>query len=245
MCKNATCSTVGVWGHAPPKFLNLGAVRFLLRLFLGQYDALWRPNNTVSQKEYLPFLPIVSYSMVSAFRSVCLSVERHTLYRWGLWNLPFACKNEKLLEGRLAEQFCRTVHSHLASFNMVATCVLWGIACTQLYVHHSTQVYYHNCTSCSGTQLWTPKVHLILFCSSLCSAPCNHIQKERLLTWVVIVRSSSEIHTSIASPYAQMTLDDHHMEWSGNCNERWIRKRLISYFHTLLGLYVHFKLQDH
>jgi len=33
------------------------------------------------------------------------------------------CKNEKLLEGRLAKQFCRTVHSHLTSFSMVPVCL--------------------------------------------------------------------------------------------------------------------------
>jgi len=31
-------------------------------------------------------------------------------------------KKGKLLEGRLAEQFCRTVRSHLSSFNMIPVC---------------------------------------------------------------------------------------------------------------------------
>ena len=239
MRKNTTCYTVGVWGHAPPpKFFNLGAVRFLLRPFLGQYDAFQRPNNRVLQKEYLPFLPIVSYSMVSAFRSVCFSVKSHTLYRWGLQNLPFAYKNEKLLEGRLAEQFCcKLQHDSYLCFGV-------------LHVHSCMFIIAHKCTitivlHAQAHNYGHPKYTWYYSVPHCVAAPCNHIQKERLLTWVVIVRSSSEIHTPIASPYAQMTLDDHHMEWSGNCNKRWIRKRLISYFHTLLGLYVHFKLQDH
>ena len=32
------------------------------------------------------------------------------------------CKNGKSLEGRLAEQFCHTVRSHLTSFNMIPLC---------------------------------------------------------------------------------------------------------------------------
>ena len=42
---------MGAWGHAPPgKFSNLGAMRLLLRLILGQYDTSRRPNDRVSHE---------------------------------------------------------------------------------------------------------------------------------------------------------------------------------------------------
>ena len=62
-------------------------------------------------------LPIASYS-----NGVCFPIR----FAYQPKATPFAgkaCehnhKNGKLLEGRLAEQFCRTVRSHLASFNVV------------------------------------------------------------------------------------------------------------------------------
>lgn len=66
-------------------------------------------------------------------------------------------------------------------------------------------------------------------CYSLCLVSCNHIQKERLLTWVVIMRSSSERHTPIASPYAQMTLDH---PWSDQATamKDWSEKDLVATF---------------
>ena len=46
MRKHATAR--GVWGHAPPEtFLNLEAMRLLLRQFLGQNDASRRPGDRV------------------------------------------------------------------------------------------------------------------------------------------------------------------------------------------------------
>ena len=47
MSKHATAR--GVWEHAlPEKFWNLEAMRWLLRPFLGQYDASRRPDDRVS-----------------------------------------------------------------------------------------------------------------------------------------------------------------------------------------------------
>ena len=41
------CYPRGVWRHAPPE--NLGAMRLLLKPFLNQYDAPWRPDDRVLQ----------------------------------------------------------------------------------------------------------------------------------------------------------------------------------------------------
>lgn len=37
-----------------------------------------------------------------------------------------ACKNGKSLKGKLAEQFCRTIHSHPASFNVIPIYMCFG-----------------------------------------------------------------------------------------------------------------------
>ena len=82
--------------------------------------------------------------------------------------------------------------------------------------------------------------------------PCNHIQKRKITHlschYEVFFRKTHSLDS-----LALCTNDTWpFMEWSGNCNERLIRKRLGSYFHALLGLYVHFvmyilikQLQDH
>ena len=90
---------------------------------------------------------------------------------------------------------------------------------------------------CSCSQAQLDSMSIRYFCYSLCLAQCDHVQKKRLLTWNVIMMSSSEIHAPITS-HSQHDTCIH--PWSGNCNKRLIRKRFSSYFHTLalfLGLY--------
>ena len=116
----------GAWGHAPPEiFWNSGIMRLLLRPFLGQYNASWRPDDKVSHECHSAHCIILHWCRLSD--PVCLSAESQTLCRWSLRDWSFAFKSGKLLEGRPTEQFCCTVRSHLASFNTVPMC--FGALC--------------------------------------------------------------------------------------------------------------------
>ena len=67
---------VGVWGHAPlENFCNLEALRLLLRLFWGQYDASRRPDDRVSD-----VCPLRRTTLVLDFRSFANHAS-HTLRR--------------------------------------------------------------------------------------------------------------------------------------------------------------------
>ena len=96
MRKHATAR--GVWGGCSPRnFWNLEALRLLLRLFWGQYEASWRPDAD-------------RVSDVYPLRSMLTS--QATPFADEAW------KNEKLLED--SDELFRTVRSHLASFSMSA-----------------------------------------------------------------------------------------------------------------------------
>ena len=104
MQKHATAR--GVWGHAPPEnFWNLEALRLLLRPFLSQYDASWRPDDRVSDVCPLHCTTLVWLSD----RSLTSQATPFTDEAW---------KKEKLLED--LDELYRTVRSHLASFSMSA-----------------------------------------------------------------------------------------------------------------------------
>ena len=58
-CIRKHVTGMGVWRHAPPEnFWNLEAVRLLLRSFLGQYNASWRPDDRVPRVNIYPFCPL-------------------------------------------------------------------------------------------------------------------------------------------------------------------------------------------
>ena len=77
------------------------------------------------------------------------------------------------------------------------------IRCCMLIIAHQCAVHYHCVSLCS-----------LPLCSCLCTqldtqctphtsvTQCDHVQKEGLLTWVVIMMSSSKIHAPIA-PHVQ------------------------------------------
>ena len=92
-----------MWGHAPPeKVWNLEALRLLLRLLLGQYDASRRPDDRVS--DVCPLRRTTWFCL-----SDCSLTSQATAFADEAW------KNEKLLED--SDELFRTVHGHLASFS--------------------------------------------------------------------------------------------------------------------------------
>ena len=75
----------GVWGYAPPgKFWNFGAMRLLLRPFLGQCDASRRLEDRVSHECHSAHCVVYQWCWLS--NPVCLLAESHTLHR-SLWSL--------------------------------------------------------------------------------------------------------------------------------------------------------------
>ena len=93
----------GSGGTLPPE--NLGAMRLLLKLFLGQYNASRRPDNRVSYVNIYPFCPLHCTPLVSVSINCSLITQAH-LSQMRLVKLQsLAWKNEKLLEGRLGRVF--------------------------------------------------------------------------------------------------------------------------------------------
>ena len=79
---------MGVWGHAPPeKFWNLEAMKLLLGhiiyiyIFLAQYDASWRPDDSfIDSKEFFALFAAISQASTRHLRAwgPCVGVRRAT-----------------------------------------------------------------------------------------------------------------------------------------------------------------------
>ena len=107
----------GIWGHAPPEmFWNLEAMRLLLRPFLGQYNASWRPDDRVSHQW------------------IANLFAHFVKHRW--CQLPIPCAYRSKAK-HFAGEACKTNHSlgrktrrtalshssHHASLNLVPVCL--------------------------------------------------------------------------------------------------------------------------
>ena len=73
----------GAWEHASPEnFWNSGDIRLLLRPFLDQHGASWRPDDRISHECHSDHCIVLHWCRLSD--PVCLSSKSHTLRRWSL-----------------------------------------------------------------------------------------------------------------------------------------------------------------
>ena len=109
----------GVCGHAsPPKILKLEIAS----------ETIFGPMRCFSDRGQMTelhmnaILPIALYTNGVGFRSSSLIGRKPHPSQVKLARLAIVHLQERKVVGRLAEQFCRTVRSYLASFNMVPVC---------------------------------------------------------------------------------------------------------------------------
>ena len=119
VCAQKHCTLGGSAGMLPPpKILKLEIAS----------ETIFGPMRCFSDRGQMTelhmnaILPIALYTNGVGFRSSSLIGRKPHPSQVKLARLAIVHLQERKVVGRLAEQFCRTVRSHLASFNMVPVC---------------------------------------------------------------------------------------------------------------------------